>query len=66
MSEKMKESVSDRQDNLVMPGQFILVRVYLDSELDDSESVAPEILFEDLRAVIRDQFYIEMTDEDNM
>lgn len=54
------ESVSDHHDDLVMPGQSILVRVYLDPELDDSESVAPEILFDDLLTMVRNRLYIEL------
>lgn len=52
--------MTDQLDALVMPGESILVRVYLDKELDDSDAVHPEILFDDVRAAMAEQFQIEL------
>jgi len=47
----------------VKPGESILVRVFLDETLDESEALAPEILFADFVRALREDYKIELVKE---
>ena len=50
----------------VKPGESILVRVFLDDTLEDSEALAPELLFADFVRALRGDYKIELVKEEDV
>jgi len=47
----------------VKPGEYILIKVFLDETLDESEALAPEILFADFVRALREDYKVELVEE---